>query len=352
MKNFKLIVIALLAMLASCSEDDDTQQEEQQQQEEETQLIVTADFDFELAVEQNKAVVTLINSSENATNYEWSFPDAISQNSAEENPIATFTENGTFPISLTASNGEIESTKSIEITIDTLYEHVPYKYLENDGIFMYYETDNEVAYQSLIPDEFEMPSRMLVFAFINDFYKLDYDATPYKENAIFILVEYQGVEYWHCVYMPVTDEVSMWAGIIGLGLPKTLGEINFTREEPLYYGDGTNPLGGTMEVSLNTENYTIDEAAKQEMIELSTLKNLQFRNGEIIVLGKTGTGNSIFETADQFPSIVSITFGEAEVVTNTESIPFHHPLDLTPSNMIGAYYLINKASFSLTGDPF
>ena len=36
--------------------------------------------------------------------------------------------------------------------------------------------------------------------------------------------------------MPVTDERSKWAGILGLGLPKTIGNINFYRNDPIYYG--------------------------------------------------------------------------------------------------------------------
>ena len=111
---------------------------------------------------------------------------------------------------------------------------------------MYYETDNARVYESLLPDVFDMPDRMLVYAFIYDFYKLDYDAVPYKENALFLLVEYQGQEAWHCVYMPVTDEHSMWAGIIRLGLPKTMGDIEFNREPPRYHGTAEGRTGGTM----------------------------------------------------------------------------------------------------------
>lgn len=235
------------------------------------------------------------------------------------------------------------------IPVDTVSGYIPYRYLENDGIFMYYETEAVEVYKSLLPEVFDMPDRLLVYAFINDFYKLDYGATPYKENAIFILAEYQGQEVWHCVYMPVTDEHSMWAGIIGLGLPKTLGTINFTREDPNYYGNGINPMGGEMILSVNTEDYTIEEEARQELISLSLLTSLNIRNGEIIEMGKTGEQNSVIEMAKKYPNFMTVKFGEATISTNTEDISFHHPLDLTPSNILGAYYLLNKVPFSLTG---
>lgn len=341
MNNLKFMIVALVALLTACSQDN------------ELDPPVVADFDFELSVEQNKAIVSLTNTSQNAIAYEWLFPGAEEGNSSEENPIATYTENGTYTITLEASDGVAQDTKSIEITIDTLYEHIPYRYLENDGIFMYYETEDEEVYQSLIPEEFNMPSRMIVFAFFNDFYELDYGATPYKENAISILVEYQGEEFFHCVYMPVTDEHSMWAGILGLGLPKTMGDIDFYRENPIYYGDAENQLGGTMNMSINTENYTIDDDVKQDIIDLQLLKSLQIRNGNIIVIGNTGGNeNSVIQTAEQFPNLVTLKFGEAAITTNTDAILFNHPLDLTPSHIIGGFYLKNRIPFGLTGSIF
>lgn len=341
MKNFKLLIIALIVTLTSCKKDDEIQQN------------VIADFTYNLTVEENHAIISLCNTSQNATTYSWSFPNSIDETSTEEQPKATYTENGTYTITLVASNGSSTDTKSIEITIDTLYEHIPYRYLENDGIFMYYETNDAALYQSLIPDEFDMPSRMVVFAFFNDFYELDYGAIPYKENAISILVEYQGEEFFHVVYMPVTDEHSMWAGIFGLGLPKTMGEINFTRNNPIYFGDATNTIGGTMDMSVNTQNFTIDNNTKQDMIDLSLLRTIQIRNGNIVIVGKTGGDeSSVINIAEQFPNLVNLIFGEATISTNTDQIPFNHPLDLIPSNIIGGYYLKNKIPFGLTGNPY
>ena len=149
---------------SSCSEDDTT-----------TESIITADFETAILLGENQAIVTLTNLSQNATTYEWSFPDGTSDTATEENPTIFYTENGTYSITLVALNGTETDTKTIEVTIDNIPDngHIPYRYLENDGIFMYYETDNVEVYQSLIPDAFEMPSRVVVFAFFNDFYELD-----------------------------------------------------------------------------------------------------------------------------------------------------------------------------------
>lgn len=345
MKKLNLILTLLLGVLLfSCNKDDNTMQP-----------TITANFKTTIQLSENQAVVKVTNLSQNATAYKWSFPNGTSNNTTDENPTIFYTKNGTYTITLVASNGTISDTKTIEITIDNISNngHVPYRYLENDGIFMYYETDNTEVYQSLIPDQFEMPSRMVVFAFFNDFYKLDYNATPYKENAISILVKYQGKEFFHCVYMPVTDEHSMRAGIFGLGLPKTMGNINFYRKNPIYYGDAQNQHNGTMNMNIDTENFTIDNNTKQKLIDLQRLQSLQIRNGKIIVVGNTGgNNNSVIQTAEQFPNKITLKFGKATITTNTDAISFKHPLDLKPSNIIGGFYLKNTIPFGLTGNPF
>lgn len=344
MYRFYITLILLVNLLIlSCNKNDDSLSS------------VIADFESEILLGENQAIVRITNLSQNATSYQWTTTTGTIENNTDENTSIYFTENGIYPITLIASNGTNSDTKTIEVTIDSIPEngHIPYRYLENDGIFMYYETLNRTVYQSLIPDEFNMPNRMIVFAFFNDFYELDYGATPYKENAISILVEYQGEEFFHCIYMPVTDEYSMWAGIIGLGLPKTIGDINFYRNNPIYYGNAENQFGGTMNISISTDNYTIDNSTKQELINLQLLKSLQIRNGNIIVLGNTGgNNNSVIETAEQFPNLITLKFGEPIITTNTDAILFNHPLDLTPSNIIGGFYLKNTIPFGLTGNPF
>ncbi len=342
MKKIYIALLTISILFAACKKDN-TQPE-----------ILAANFIADYTIIDEVATINLNNTSEYATSYSWSFPGGFPENSTEENPTVSYTENGTYSITLDAINATGIDSKTIDITIDSIPDngYIPYRYLENDGIFMFYETDNADVYESLIPNEFEMPSRMVIFAFFNDFYKLDYGATPYKENAISILVEYQGEEFFHCVYMPVTDEHSMWAGIIGLGLPKTMGEINFTRNDPVYYGDCTIPIGGTMNMSIDTEDFTIDNNTKQEMIDLQQLRSLQIRNENIVIVGNTGgTNNSVIQTAEQFPNLITLEFGEPTISTNTDGILFKHPLDLTPSNIIGGFYLKNTIPFGLTGDP-
>ncbi len=227
-----------------------------------------------------------------------------------------------------------------------------YRYLENDGVTIYYETDNIEAYRKLIPKQFDMPNRCLVHAFIIDFYKIDHGLEPYKENAINILVEYKGEEFWHCVYMPVTSEHSLRAGVWKLGLPKTLGDIELTRHKHLYHGTGINEDGGRMSIRVRTKGYEIDEKAKRQMIELSQKRSIQILRGEVIVTGRSGGSGSmkrsIISLAELYPKRLILQFGKGSL--STKANKKSSPLMLRPSKIIGAYYLKNTIPFSLTRD--
>ncbi len=229
-----------------------------------------------------------------------------------------------------------------------------YRYLENDGVTIYYETDSVEAYKKLIPKEFNLPSRCLVHAFIIDFYKIDNGLPPYKENAINILVEYKGKEFWHCVYMPVTDEHSLRAGVMKLGLPKTLGEIELERHKYHYHGKGINPDGGQVSIRVNTKHYELDEKTKKQLVELSKIRSIQILRGKVILPGRSGgdatNKRSIINLAEQYPNRLIMKFGKGSISTKTRER--YSPLNLKPSKIIGAYYLKNTIPFSLTRDSY
>ncbi len=79
-----------------------------------TIIPVMADFTFSIA---SGGVVTFQNTSTNATGYTWDFGDG--NTSTDESPIHTYTQNGDFDVTLTATNGASQSddtTKIITIT--------------------------------------------------------------------------------------------------------------------------------------------------------------------------------------------------------------------------------------------
>ncbi|BDD05838.1 acetoacetate decarboxylase family protein [Aureibacter tunicatorum] len=255
-------------------------------------------------------------------------------------------------ISTTNSSQETNPQPSDIALTDSSSNYNTYRYLENDGISMYYETQEKEVYRSLLPDILDMPEQLLVYVFITDFYKLDYGAEPYKENSLFLLAEYEGRKVWHCIYMPVTSEESMWAGIFKLGLPKSMGEIELFRSSPIYTGYGIGPDQRRMDLTVNTENYMVSENQKNLMKELSLISMLNIRNDNIIEMGKTGEMRSIFEISEQYPRLLTVEYGDGNISFDSKYSEEAHPFSLTPSNIIGAYYLKNKIPFSLTGTPW
>jgi PKD repeat protein len=70
----------------------------------------------------NGGTLNFTNGSTNATSYEWNFGDGTTSN--EENPTHTYTSNGEFEVTLTATNecGFASSTQSIEVLVNGLGE--------------------------------------------------------------------------------------------------------------------------------------------------------------------------------------------------------------------------------------
>ena len=249
--------------------------------------------------------------------------------------IAAF---GFYSISYAQTNGK-----------ETPKKESRYTYYENDGIFMYYETEEKETYRNLLPAKFEMPDRLLVYTFVSDFYKMDKKTQPYKEASIFLLGKYEDKEIWHCIFMPVTSRESMWAGILRLGLPKTMGEISFTRNEPNFNATTKEEAGHKMELSINTESYKTSKNEEELLKELSNIPKYNIRKGEIIEMTRSGSFN-VFDIAEKFPNRMIVKRGKGEIdfdIQSDSENSSEHPFHLTPSKILGTYYLLNKIPFRL-----
>jgi hypothetical protein len=224
-----------------------------------------------------------------------------------------------------------------------------YTYLESDGIFIYYRTEETALYRKLLPKEFDMPDRLLVYTFICDFYKMDAQTNPYKEASIFLLGKYNGEEIWHCVYMPVTSRESMLAGKYRLGLPKTMGAIDFVRTDSEYNATLVDENNCKVSLSVNTKNHSLTNDEKKLLNELSVIPKMNILRGEVIEMSG-GRNGSVFDLAQKFPNRVIIIGGEG-IVNFDISAPKNNntinPLKLRPTQILGSYYLSNKIPFRL-----
>lgn len=71
--------------------------------------------DFEYEIDREAGIVHFKNTSTGAIAYRWEFGDAAGSSSIEENPSFTYTESGTYTVSLKASNGYVSSLKTVTI---------------------------------------------------------------------------------------------------------------------------------------------------------------------------------------------------------------------------------------------
>lgn len=231
-----------------------------------------------------------------------------------------------------------------------------YTYREFDGIFVFYETEEDDAYRRLLPRVFDVPDRLLVHAFIADYYKMDARTQPYKEGAIFLLAKHEGREVWHCITMPVTSDEARRLGIALLGFPKVMGQIELRRDVPLY--SGTVSVAGPRTMSIHLD--TTDHATGQEerlLKELTTIPKVNLRRGRAVEIGgRAPRRRSPLDLAKLFPQRVKLETGRAEIAFQSERIDVpgpktSHPFDLTPKIVLLGYYFESKLQFSLRGRP-
>lgn len=97
------------------------------------------------------ATVTFVNQTEDANSYIWNFGDGVA--SVEENPVHTFTANGTYTVTMYAKNDCGQKSKKVTIEITTVntfeayIQHFKLYPNPNDGRF---ELEMELAEQQVI----------------------------------------------------------------------------------------------------------------------------------------------------------------------------------------------------------
>lgn len=103
-----------------------------------------------------------------------------------------------------------------------------------------------------------------------------------------------------------------------------------------------------MSLAVDTENYRMSQNEEQRVRELSMLPRLNLRQGQIIEMRRSGR-RSIIDIAKLVPNRITLMGGNATIehLSNGRN---DHPLDLTPSRVVAAYYLRSTIPFRLGGD--
>ena len=117
----KIILSGLFVstLLFSCSKEEETVLTPSGGDDQSPTTALSADFTAEVSGESPNAQITISNTSEGASTYEWSFSEGASLSSSTEEIPATLTVDkaGTFSITLVAKDGEEEKEITKTLTI-------------------------------------------------------------------------------------------------------------------------------------------------------------------------------------------------------------------------------------------
>ncbi|MGB6065230.1 MAG: acetoacetate decarboxylase family protein [Desulfomonilaceae bacterium] len=92
-------------------------------------------------------------------------------------------------------------------------------------LMVVWETNPEIV-RLLLPAPLKPTEKPIASAFVADYPKTNF-SLPYKEAALFLLAEYDGVEGGYCLAMPVTNDMAMAGGREVFGYPKKMADIHF-----------------------------------------------------------------------------------------------------------------------------
>lgn len=102
MRRILPVILLSFIFLTSCTKEEKN--------------LPTASFDFTLSQSQAPATVILTNKSTNALNYKWETSDG--KTSTETNPKFTFSDGGTYEITLTAFNNDGSTSYSKSVVVE------------------------------------------------------------------------------------------------------------------------------------------------------------------------------------------------------------------------------------------
>ena len=102
-------------------------------------------------------------------------------------------------------------------------------FYDAEMLVVYWETKPEII-EKLLPPPLKPLETPIVNAFIADYPGTNF-GVKYKEAALFLSAEFEGIEGGYCLAMPVTNDMALAAGREVFGFPKKLSTIHFNREK-------------------------------------------------------------------------------------------------------------------------
>ena len=133
-------------------------------------------------------------------------------------------------------------------------------FYDAEMLFLFWETRPEVV-ERLLPPPLEPAGYPMAMAFVANYPRTSF-GPPYKEGALFLNAQFEGVTGSFCLSMPVTDDLAMAAGRERFGYPKKMAAINFKREGDQVSGSIERHGARFFEVQAAMDEQAVDEGFK------------------------------------------------------------------------------------------
>jgi acetoacetate decarboxylase len=201
-------------------------------------------------------------------------------------------------------------------------------------------TKSEIV-KKLLPPPLNPMNDPLVFCFVANYPKTNF-GLPYKESAIFLGAEYEGELGFHCLSMPVTDDMAMAGGRELGGYPKKIAQIELEKNNSLRIGWTKRHGIRFMELQGNFPG-EYNASKIQEFVDLVE------KPGGMIVFnylhGRRPLDDTIQSTFHLSKELIttnqqSIEIGEAKVILNESK---HDPwAEIEVVEVLGAIYTVSN----------
>ncbi|WP_159081879.1 acetoacetate decarboxylase family protein [Paenibacillus sp. CAA11] len=110
----------------------------------------------------------------------------------------------------------------------------PTKFYNAETLTVYWETSPDTI-RRILPAPLKPGPKPLVQAFVANYPRTSF-CPPYREAAIFVLAEYNGVLGNYCLSMPISDDIAMGLGREIYGFPKKMADISLSKEGQMVEG--------------------------------------------------------------------------------------------------------------------
>ena len=104
-----------------------------------------------------------------------------------------------------------------------------FDFYDAEILTVWWETKPEII-EKLLPPPLKSMETPIAFAIVADYPRTNFGVT-YKEGALFLSCEFEDVEGFYCLAMPVTNDMALAAGREVFGYPKKIANIHLDREK-------------------------------------------------------------------------------------------------------------------------